>query len=377
MKHVNLLIKPASSLCNLRCRYCFYADVAENRTVPNMGIMSLETAEKLIAGAFNAVDARGSINFAFQGGEPTVAGLSFFKDFVQLVDKRGKPDIHVSYSMQTNGTHIDSDWADFFYKNNVLVGLSIDGTKDLHDLNRIDSHQSGTYNKVSKALRLLQKSNVSVNLLCVVTGSTARHPLKVYASLKKLGVTHLQFIPCLDPLEQKRAAMPFSLTPQGYGDFLCGLFDAWYHDWESGQYTSIRLFDDYVHLAMGFPSGTCSTTGRCGGYVVAEGDGSLYPCDFYVLDQWKLGSISDASLTDIAGCALATQFIDESLVKPNKCSACQWYGLCNGGCKRDWVNLEGNLENYYCSAFKQFFFHAAQRIEYIAQVERRHRLIPS
>lgn len=116
-------------------------------------------------------------------------------------------------------------------------------------------------------------------------------PAKVYASLKKLGVRHLQFIACLDPIEGERGAQPWALTPEAYGKFLCGLFDVYYRDWVNGDYTSVRLFDDYIHMAMGMPAGTCATSGSCGAYFVVEGDGTVYPCDFYCLDEWKMGRI--------------------------------------------------------------------------------------
>lgn len=134
----------------------------------------------------------------------------------------------------------------------------------------------------------MQKHDVEVNLLCVVNRAVARSPQKVYASLKKLGVRHLQFIACLDPIEGERGAQPWALTPEAYGKFLCGLFDVYYRDWVNGDYTSVRLFDDYIHMAMGMPAGTCATSGSCGAYFVVEGDGTVYPCDFYCLDEWEM-----------------------------------------------------------------------------------------
>lgn len=376
MKNVNLLIKPASSLCNLRCRYCFYADVAENRDIANLGIMSPEVAEMLVKSAFRSAGTRARVSFAFQGGEPTMAGLGFFKKFVDTVNDCRPAGVQVTYSLQTNGLVVDEDWAEFFHENNFLVGLSIDGEKSLHDFNRVDYKGKGTYSRVTKALALLRKKQVEVNLLCVVTGQCARQPQKVYSALKKLGVAYLQFIPCLDPLEGERGGMAFSLKPAAYGSFLCGLFDAWYHDWESGRYTSVRLFDDYVHLAMGLPPGTCSTSGACGSYFVAEGDGSLYPCDFYVLDQWKLGNVSDGTLEELAASDRAKRFMADGLQKPDACASCKWLRLCGGGCKRDWFSVDGKLENYYCPAFKRFFEHAAQRISCIARAESSCRMNP-
>ncbi|QNK40317.1 anaerobic sulfatase maturase [Caproicibacter fermentans] len=367
MKNISFLIKPASSLCNLCCRYCFYDDVSGKRSVKILGCMSEETAELLIRSAFETVDPGGEISFAFQGGEPTLAGLDFFQKFVALEDRHKRPGVRVSHTIQTNGMALDDDWVDFLRKHGFLVGLSVDGTKDLNDLYRMDHNGKGTWNRVIGAWKLLKKNKVEVNLLCVVTGQCARSPQKVYNTLKRLGVRYLQFIPCLDPLEKERGNEPYSLLPEAYGKFLCGLFDAWYLDWQKGEYVSVRLFDDYVHLLMGMPSGSCATSGSCGSYIVVEADGSLYPCDFYVLDEWRLGTLQNTSLADAADGALWCKFQSDGQKKPDACDGCKWYFICQGGCKRDWQSMNGRVENYYCPAFRRFFEYAAPRLAEIAQ----------
>lgn len=369
MKYVNLLIKPASSLCTLRCRYCFYADEAANRTEASYGLMTEETAERLVRSAFESSEPGGYVSFTFQGGEPTVVGLPFFRRFLQLEEQYARPGVQVSHAIQTNGMAVDKDWADFFREHHFLVGLSIDGSRETHDGLRVDALDKGTWNRAVAALGLLQRHKVEVNLLCVVTGSCARSPLKVYNSLKKLGADYLQFIPCLDPMEEPRGQRPWSLTPQLYGKFLNGLFDAWYLDWKSGNYVSIRLFEDFVHQLMGMPPSTCATSGSCGSYFVAEGDGGLYPCDFYVLDQWRIGTVGDTPLETMAKSETVSRFLAEGLRKPDACEACPWLKVCCGGCKRDWEEKDGVLSNYYCPSFRAFFEYAAPRLEEIAQAE--------
>ena len=203
----------------------------------------------------------------------------------------------------------------------------------------------------------------------MVNRAVARSPQKVYASLKKLGVRHLPFIACLDPIEGERGAQPWALTPEAYGKFLCGLFDVYYRDWVNGDYTSVRLFDDYIHMAMGMPAGTCATSGSCGAYFVVEGDGTVYPCDFYCLDEWKMGRIGEQSIPELANSEKARLFLQQGERKPDACAACRWYSLCHGGCKRDWVENDGKLENYSCPAFKEFFAYAESRILEIARAE--------
>lgn len=366
MNHVSLLIKPASSLCNLRCRYCFYEDEAQHREQKCSGIMSEETAERLIDSAFLAHNGRGSISFSFQGGEPMLAGLPFFQRFVELVRQKNRRHVPIIYAIQTNGTLIDSQWARFLKENQFLVGLSVDGNKALHDENRIDSNGKGTYTRTAAALRNLQNAQVDYNLLCVVTKGVAEHPQRVYQEMKKIGGRFLQFIPCLDPLGVQRGSMRYSLSPEAYGKFLCGLFDCWLFDWEHGQYTSIRQFDDYVHLAIGMPPASCACAGQCGGYLVIEGDGSAYPCDFYALDEWKLGSICETSIEALMRSERYQAFIEESRTRPSDCQDCPYIALCRGGCRRDWLYDGAKNCNYYCEAYKQFFGYALKRIQRIA-----------
>lgn len=374
MQFVNFLIKPASSLCNMRCRYCFYEDEAANRTQASMGVMTRETADLLIGEALDAVDFNGRLSFAFQGGEPTVAGLDFFRHFVEEVTRRNTRHIPVNYSIQTNGLALDEEWAEFLAKNRFLVGISMDGDKALHDEFRIDAAGKGTWTRVRQNVTMLQRAGVDLNLLCVVTKRCAKSAVRVYHALQKTGVNFLQFIPCLDPLEMPRGSMPYSLLPEDYGTFLCALFDEWYRDWSSGHYTSVRLFDDYVHLAMGLPAGTCATSGSCGAYFVVEADGSVYPCDFYVLDEWKLGHLGDQPLPALAQSDRAVQFLQDGLNHPTACASCQWRQLCFGGCKRDWCDdPAGGKRNYYCSSFQRFFAHAAPRLYQVAQAELRAR----
>ena len=373
MPYINLLIKPASSLCNMRCRYCFYADEAANRALPSMGIMTEETAALLIRRALEAAGLQGGVGFTFQGGEPTMAGKAFFRSFVENVRCLNTAHLPVSYGIQTNGLAIDAEWAAFLAENHFLVGISVDGDKALHDEFRVDAAGKGTWMRIQKNLQLLQQAGADCNLLCVVTRRCAKSAVRSYHALQKTGVRFLQFIPCLDPLGEARGQRGWSLTPKDYGEFLCTLFDEWYRDWKTGHYTSVRLFDDYVHLAMGLPAGTCATSGSCGGYFAVEADGSVYPCDFYVLDDWKLGTLQENSFAELRESACLQHFLQESRTRPADCVACEWHPLCNGGCKRDWTAGEGTVRNYYCESFRRLFAHAAPRIREIAAAEQRAR----
>ena len=369
MKQLQFLIKPASSLCNMRCRYCFYADEAASRETPSAGVMAPALRDALLDAAFEAADPGADIAFSFQGGEPTLAGLDFFRAFAAGAKARNAKGCRLSWAIQTNGLALDGQWAAFLKENDFLVGLSLDGDKAVHDGLRPDAAGKGTWNRAVKNLGLLQRAGVQVNALCVVSRQCARSPVKVYNSLKKLGLGFLQFIPCLDPLDRPRGQEFYSLTPAAYGEFLCALFDEWYRDWAAGRYVSVRHFDDCVHMAMGQRPTACAARGECGGYFVVEGDGSLYPCDFFCLDEWKLGTVGREPLEALARGETMARFFAQSARRPEKCAGCRWQALCNGGCPRDREYLPAGARNYYCAAFEKFFDHAASRLAQIARAE--------
>lgn len=373
MKNLHLLVKPASSACNLRCGYCFYEDASNNRAVKNSGVMSPALADTLLRQAYGLCEDGGTVNFTFQGGEPTLAGLEFFRYFAAQAHALCPAGVRTEFAIQTNGVLLNEEWAAFLKRENFLVGLSVDGCKELHNLYRVNARKNGSWNAVCRALQLLQGQGVLVNALCVVTAQAARRPEKIYNELKKLGLGYMQFIPCLDPIGQTWGKQPFSLAPKAYGDFLCRLFDLWYADWAGGQYHSIRLFDDYVNLLLGSGEPACASCGRCGGYFVVESDGSLYPCDFYALDEWKLGSLAEQPLAELIEGERAQAFLRWRQEKPAECAGCRWSPLCGGGCKRDWVDAEDGPHNYFCSALDQFFAHALPRLLRIAGAEARAR----
>lgn len=366
MPFVSFLIKPASSACDLRCRYCFYRDEASHRAVPDAGRMAPETAQALLRQGFALAGPGGTVSFLFQGGEPTLAGLDFFRAFTDRARALCPPGVETRFSIQTNGVLLDEDWAAFFRENGYLAGLSLDGTQALHDLYRTDAAGRGSWSAAARAAGLLRRYRVPVNALCVVTAQCSRQPEAVYASLKALGFDHMQFIPCLDPIGRPRGGENYSLTPEAYGDFLCRLFDVWFSDWRRGRYRSVRLFEDYVNLLTGAPASTCATLGQCGGCFVAEADGSIYPCDFFALDRWRLGRLDRDSLADMAAGPAAAAFLAWGREKPAACGGCRWRPLCAGGCKNDWVDGENGPENYYCPAFRRFFPYAIGRLEVMA-----------
>ena len=353
MKNLNLLIKPASSGCNLRCVYCFYYDVADNRSVKNYGIMSDETLENMIKKAFDEVEWQ--INFAFQGGEPSVAGLDFFYKFHALVDNYNTKKINTTFAFQTNGTLLNKKWTELFKKYNYLVGVSLDGNKDIYDTFRIDKKGDETFHRVKKALNLLKKEKVEFNILTVVNKLTAQNGKLIYTFLKNNGYRYFQFIPCLDELYSKEKK-EYTLTDVDYGKFLNDTFELWYEDIMNGRFTSVRYFDNMVKIIIGEEPEACDMVGHCNVNGIVEADGSVYPCDFYVLDEYKLGNINELSFTELLSGEKENQFLSSSLAVDERCKTCRYLKLCRGGCRRHKeVDENGEYHNRFCKSYTMFF----------------------
>ncbi len=347
MPPLSVLIKPASSACGMGCAYCFYKDIAANRAHPFMGMLSEELLEKTIQSAFGY--AEGSCTFVFQGGEPTLAGLDFFKTAVSLEKKYAKSGVEVNNCLQTNGLLIDAPFAEFLRENNFLTGLSLDGPADIHNQNRLTDNGKDTFNRVMQTAQLLKKHGAAFNVLSVVTGQSARYAEKIYRFFAKQGFTFLQFIPCIPPLNNDS---PLTLTPEKYGEFLIKIFDLWYADLERGHYVSIRHLDNWFSVLLGGQPESCGMTGRCSMQFVVEGDGGVYPCDFYVLDEWRLGTIGKESFFEIQNSPAAARFIEKSLPVPEDCRACRLFAVCRNGCRRE-RGADGKYR--YCASVKAFF----------------------
>ncbi len=331
MKHISVMIKPASALCNLRCQYCFYADVTSLREVSAYGIMKEETAQAVIENIFCDLDEGGSLLVAFQGGEPTLAGLPFFQRFAELVKAQPKK-VQVSYALQTNGWLLDESWCAFLRENHFLVGLSLDGYPEVHNQYRLDPQGKGTYGKVLQAKQLMDKHRVEYNILCTLTNKLARHPQKVWNVVLKENIRYIQFTPCLGKLEGEPDE--WTLTPKRFYSFYAALFPLWKQEVQKGNYISVKLFDDIVNLAVRRQVTACGMHGRCQSQHIVEADGSVYPCDFYVLDGYRGGSLADQPLHSIDETLQTVGFLDSRKQLGEPCYRCKYLQFCGGGCKR-------------------------------------------
>lgn len=340
MNNVTFLIKPASSSCDMRCKYCFYEDVSCHRGIKNYGIMTKQVCSKIIENVFLNHKLK-NVHFAFQGGEPTIAGIEFFNYFTNKVECI-KKNTNVSYSIQTNGYNLNLEWIDFFKKNNFLVGISLDGFQENHDFHRQTNLYQGTFSKVLENIRLLQKNNVSFNILTVLTDRLADYPENVYNFYKEEKFEFIQFIPCLPSLEG--AVDPYFLTPEKYYRFYKNLYKLWSKDIRMGEYISIGLFDNIAAILNRIYPSQCGFVGKCQIQYVIESDGSVYPCDFYVLDKYKLGNMQYDTLDALQNHSNSQRFLSENTM-PESCEACRYKKICYGQCKRQRNTF---LSNDYC-----------------------------
>lgn len=366
MPPIQLLIKPASGLCNMRCQYCFYSDITEKRETRSYGIMSLETLEIIIKKAL--AYGVGSCTFAFQGGEPTLAGLDFFKAAVEFQKRHNVNQLRIDNAIQTNGYAIDEDWCRFLAENNFLTGLSLDGIKATHDVYRKSTAGEETFFTVLDTAKQLWEAGAEFNILTVVHGKTAVKTKKIYEFYRKNGFGYQQYIACMDPVFEQQGGYDYSLSPEQYGTFLSELFDLWYVDLKWGKQPYIRMFENYVGVLLGQLPESCEQRGLCSIQNVVEADGSVYPCDFYVLDEYRLGNLRDQSFQELEQRRRELQFLESSANHDESCRNCTYFPVCRGGCRRHrTVEMEGGgYRNYFCPGYKLFFEHSMKRLKEIA-----------
>jgi uncharacterized protein len=356
MQPFTLLIKPSGSDCNVDCTYCFYKCRA-----PEIGRgrqrMNGEVLGKLVK---DYLGLRFPLSgFAWQGGEPTLMGLDFYRQAVGLQKQYGVPGQEVGNSLQTNGILLDDEWCRFLHESKFLVGISIDGPKELHDRYRLDPGGRGTFDRVVTALERCRVHEVEFNTLTLVNNLTADHPDEIFDFLIDLGVRYLQFIPCVKTDPQTGQVAEFSVSPEQYGEFLRRVFDRWVA--YGPDKLSIRDFDSLLSYCIEGRHSICTFERQCSQYIVIEHTGDVFPCDFFVDPTWRLGNILDTPIEKLATCPAKRAFARRKQSLCNKCLVCRHLALCRGGCMKDRSPFEKDgcgRESYFCESYRQFFDHA-------------------
>ena len=343
---VSVMLKPSSSACNLKCEYCFYTSLADKRDTAFKGYMTEETAGNVIKSALEYANGTEAF-FTFQGGEPLLSGIDFFRMFVEKEKALNTGHSKITNCIQTNATLINDEWCSFFKQNHILVGVSLDGDKETNSY-RIYKDGKESFDDVMSSIELLKKHGVEFNVLSVLTTRLAQNFRKSYRFFKSNGLTYLQYIPCLKAFDEDESK--FAMSADDYAGYLNSAYKLYCNDNLRGVNISIRQFDNYRLLMRGRPAEQCGMNGFCSEQFVVEGDGSVYPCDFYCVDEYYLGNINSTSFAEMHNSSLYKEFIKFSYSIDERCKQCQYLSLCRGGgCKRTAVSSD------YCEAYKQFF----------------------
>lgn len=364
MPPLSVMIKPVSGRCNMRCSYCFYTDEMKHRQVAAFPAMTSETLENLIRRAFAYADE--SIVLAFQGGEPTLAGADFYRRLLALERKYNSRRLRVTHALQSNGLSITDDLISVLREGKFLIGLSVDGTQQIHDSRRLGADGQGTYERIMQTARRLRTNGIDYNILCVVDRQVAHNGEEVFEALK--AHEYLQFIPRLESLDGKTDED--SLTAQDFGHFLCAVYPRYARMLRSGKQISIRAFDNWLQMLAGYPPENCGFWGRCMPNYLVESNGNVYPCDFYALDEWLLGNVNEKSFFALAKSQTQTAFIQRSHQMNDECRACPYLSICRGGCRRDReppFGMGDLNKNRLCDGYRLFFERYLQDMTQLSQ----------
>ncbi len=359
----NIMVKPVGPTCNLACAYCYYLSkqqLYEDRRF-RMSDELLETFTRQYIEAQKVPE----VVFGWQGGEPTLIGLDFFRLAVKLQQRYGRPGVRILNALQTNGTTLDDAWCDFFREHGFLIGLSLDGPEELHNAFRVDKSHRATFDRVMKGAALLKEHDVDFNILTTVHAANADHPVEVYRFLRdEVEAPFIQFIPIVERDNQTGFQEGSKVTARSvggrqYGDFLIGVFDEWLRR-DVGR-VFVQVFDMALTASLGERPGLCVFDETCGAALILEHNGDVYACDHFVEPRWLLGNIRDAPLVDLVGSEKQWRFgQDKRDTLPRICRECPVRFICNGGCPKNRVLRAPDGEpglNYLCEGYQAFFTH--------------------
>ncbi|MFA5293014.1 MAG: anaerobic sulfatase maturase [Phycisphaerae bacterium] len=348
----SLLIKPAGPDCNLNCRYCFYSgkDCLFGQGPHRMSGMVLE---KMISDYLKLGFTVS--NFAWQGGEPTLMGLDFYKKTVELQKKYGKDGQIVSNSLQTNGILLDDDWCKFLNEYKFLVGISLDGPAKYHDYYRLNRSGEGTFDKVMAAVEKCKKHKVEFNVLVLLNDKNVVDPDGLFDFFISQGIKFLQFIPCVENDPETDKITPFSVTPEQYGSFILRIFELWKN--YGPDKLSIRIFDSMMNYILNQNHTNCTFRWHCDDYIVIEHNGDAYCCDFFVEPEYKLGNIMETPVEKLLSCDVKKEFSERKKQLSDKCLLCRHSMVCRGGCLKDRLvsNRSFSDVSYFCESYKLIF----------------------
>ena len=362
----SLLIKPASAGCNLSCDYCFYLEKSSLFGGAQPKRMNGTTLERIIRTYLQT--RQPTYTFSWQGGEPTLMGLDFFRQAVAYQNHFRPRGARIMNALQTNGTLLNSEWGAFLARNQFLVGVSLDGPEQIHNTYRTYQNNSGSFADVISGIRNLQQNMVEFNILTLVSQANVHKPREIYRYIKdEIGCYYHQYIECVEFQDDETRA-PYAIDALEWGEFLCRLFDEWVaHDSER---VSVRLFDSIISTLLGHPATMCSFGNDCRHYLVIEHNGDVFPCDFYVDEELKLGNITQDSWQELLLSRKYERFGLNKHKYHEECCCCEFLPLCAGDCQKNRVGASptlGGPKSSLCAGWKMFYAHSLPAFKKLAR----------
>ena len=375
----HIMVKPRGAICNLDCEYCFYLR-KENLYPGGSFRMSDELLENFVRQYIESQRVP-QVNFAWQGGEPTLMGLDFFHKVIAYQKKYAPPGVQIENALQTNGTRLNDAWCQFFAENHFLIGISLDGPREMHDRYRKDKGGGDTFDRVVRGVKLLKKHRVDFNILTCVSSANVNQPLEVYRFLRdEIGARFIQFIPIVERdnetgFQQGTVLTARSITGKQYGEFLIAIFDEWLRR-DVGR-VFVQMFDTALGRWLGAPGGLCVFQETCGLALAMEHNGDLYSCDHFVEPDYLLGNIRQTPMAELVSSPQQRKFgLDKRATLPRYCRECPVLFACNGGCPKDRTDTTPDGEpglNHLCAGFKAFFTHVDEPMRQMAELLRHNR----
>jgi uncharacterized protein len=374
-----VMTKPRGAICNLDCKYCYF--LSKERLYPNSSFRMSDNLLETYTRQYIEAQQVSEITFAWQGGEPTLMGLEFYRQAVAYQQKYKRPGMHILNAFQTNALLLDDSWCEFFFEHDFLIGISLDGPRELHDAYRVDKGGRPTFDRVMQGVDLLKQHRVEFNILTTVHAANADYPVEVYRFLRdEVCTPFVQLIPIVERqndtgFQEGRQVTARSVTAEQYGKFMIAIYEEWVrHD---VGHVFVQLFDVALAAWVGDRPGLCIFEETCGGALALEHNGDVYSCDHFVEPKHLLGNLMDIPLSDIVMSPQQQQFGTakrDSL--PNYCRNCEVRFVCNGGCPKDrFIDTHDGEPglNYLCVGYKAFFKHASETMQFMANELNHHR----
>ena len=366
MRPFSLLVKPTSADCNLACEYCFYLPKKNLYPETKQHRMSDSVLERLINTYMKT--RQDSYSICWQGGEPALMGIGFFSKAVEFQKKYGSAGARISNSVQTNATLITDKMAALFSRYSFLVGCSLDGPEEIHNLYRRTLKGNATHQDVLKGIKILKRNNVEFNILTLVSKANVDHAQQIYHYLKNMGFYYHQYIPCIE-FDENKNLLPFAITGEQWGNFLCDIFDAWYPKEIYSTSVSVRNFESILSKKIEGTNNICTMGDNCCQYFVVEYNGDIYPCDFFVEKPLKLGNIMETSWEEMLDSPVYRRFGAQKKLWNEKCTPCDHLELCSGDCLKNRMVAGNPSQNLscLCPGLKSFFNHTQNKFDVLSE----------